>query len=96
MTDHIVEQGTHGLVYLTDATNAGIFIAAFNPESASALAALARSALLSGDQTVPMHMVHDHAHGARITVPEPEWMTPAQRRETVSRLRAHLTARLVS
>lgn len=95
-TQITIERGTHGLIYLTDPADAAIFLAAPDVERAEALIDIARRALATGDQTLPMHVIHDHIAGARITVPSPEWMTPEQRNETIQRLQTHIRMRLLS
>jgi hypothetical protein len=86
----VIIQGAHGLHYLTDTDNRGIFIAAASLAEAERLAAIARKALREPRGTVPLHEVYDHEKGGRVTVPMPEPLTPEQRMETVLLLQCHL------
>ena len=90
----VIERGDHGLFYLIDREERGIFIAASTWQEATELAALARNALVSGRGDVPKHVIHDHVSGTKITVPTPDWMTPEQRQESVARLQKHLKDRI--
>ena len=88
-----IELGLHGLYYLTDSDDPGVFIAAGSEGSARELAALARQALEDGTTAVPGHVLNDHASGAKITIPDPNGMTPSQRAEVIDRLTTHMHAR---
>ncbi len=91
-----IQQGEHGLVYLTVPDENGVFIAAANAKLALEILPIARRCLKTGMQSVPLHVVHQHTNSSRVTVPSPDWMTSAQRNETVKRLREHLATRILS
>jgi len=84
-----IEQGTAGLFYLTDSDERAIFIAAKTEQDAKNLAAQARLALRRGIG-VHGHTLHDYARGGRLLVPDPKDMTPAQRQESIDRMKEHL------
>jgi hypothetical protein len=88
----VIVSGLHGLTYLTDRDEPGIFIAAGSVFDASRFYVLARAALAGCANLVPGHTLHDDERGLRITIPDPEPMTPEQRRETIERLEAHLAS----
>lgn len=84
-----IHQGEHGLFYLTDSAERGIFIASASPEDAHDIATIARVALHRGG-SIPNHTVHDHVNGGQVVVPDPDDMTPEQCLETVLLLQRHL------
>lgn len=92
----VIECGAHQLYYATDPTTPGIFIAAPTEDLAKQLAEKARQCLPTGRNGVSMHIMHDHLSGSRITVPEPDWMSADQRKETIERLREHIQKRFLS
>lgn len=91
-----MEHGKAGLWYLTDPKFPGMFIAAVTPEEAVTVSVQAALALQGMDQPIDRHTLHEHATGALVTVPDPDWMTPDQRAETIKRLQRHLLERIVS
>jgi hypothetical protein len=93
---NVLTQGDRGLWYLIDTEQPGLFIAAPDRDQALSIAKDARRCLAFTEQGVPLHTLHDHSCGARLTVPDPHWMTPAQRAETASLLRTHLRERVLS
>jgi len=90
---NVLEEGSAGLFYLTDTAVPGVFVAAPTPEEAREIAADARIALARPDVPVRLHSMHERDGGHRITIPEPDWMTPDQRGETIERLVRHLRAK---
>ena len=87
-----IELGEHGLFYLTDTDDPGVFIAANSESEARELATQAHKALVTGAD-IPGHAMHDHSSGARITIPKPDGMNADQRRETIDRLTKHMHER---
>ena len=93
----MVETGRQGLLYLTDGTCAGLFVAAAGWDVLARVEREARACLArQGAGDVFGHIVMVHQSGALMTAPEPEWMTPAQRDETVQRMTRHIRTRLLS
>jgi hypothetical protein len=93
---NVLTQGDSGLWFLIDTEHPGVFIAAPDPDQALSIADAARRCLPIAEDGVPLHTLHDHAAGARVTVPDPHWMTPAQMTETYRYLRNHLRERVLS
>jgi hypothetical protein len=93
---NVLTQGDRGLWYLIDTENPGVFIAAPDPDQALSIADEARRCLPIAEDSVPLHTLHDHAGGGRVTVPDEAWMSPPQRVETISFLRKHLRERVLS
>ena len=91
----VIELGDCGLYYLTDTDQAAIFIVAATEPEARELATMARRALVDGTN-IPGHISHDHTTGARIMVPDPNVLTPEQRKETIGRFTKHLQGRVFS
>lgn len=80
-------RGFHGLWYVSDGA---VFIAAQTEGGARELVAMAHAALKTDDD-IPGHvrMRHD-AYDDTIFVPEAEWQTSDQRKETLAFFKVHL------
>lgn len=87
-----IEQGAAGLFYVTDSEERAIFIAATTEAEARDLAAQARLALSRG-LDVRHHKLHDYDRGGKLYIPDPIFMTPEQRQESITRMTKHLMER---